>query len=130
MDKIRQWYYLVSGLIASVTAILVAAKLISQGQAASVTGLIEVLGTLLGGGAASTAGVILGRQRKDGVLEKLPPGEMIAQGAQEWQELRDNLQAQAETATTAIADVFRTSTESIPVLGPLTQQLIDSTKLG
>lgn len=126
MAKIRQWFYLISSLIASVAAILVTAKLISQGQADSVLDLVEVLGPLLGGGAAGTAGWILNRQRKDGVLDTPAPADAAITAIEQTVQAASNATADVERVKKAASEVLG----QVPGIGPLAQQAIDRLKLG
>lgn len=69
MTKIRQYFYLLAGVVAGLLPLLSAFGAITADQAVSITDLFNNAGSLLGGTAAVTAGVILSRQRKDGTVD-------------------------------------------------------------
>lgn len=75
--QLRQWFYLVSGVVASIVPILIATGVLDKGTAQSWTTLIGVLGSLLGAGAATTAGVIVKRQRDEGLVGDSPEEILI-----------------------------------------------------
>ncbi|AAN01648.1 holin [Mycobacterium phage SirDuracell] len=83
MDKIRQYYYLAAAAIAGLIPILNILHVLSDDQILSVNQIIASIGSLIGAAGVGTAGVILGKQRKEGVLEKLDPADKVVTGIQE-----------------------------------------------
>lgn len=125
--KVRQTAYLV-GTIATAVITLLSLWNGLSGEAATAlsNGLTAILG-LLGVGATATAGTVLSKQRKDGVLDKpdLSPAEQAINGIQETLAQAQVVAADIER----IKDAASGALGSIPVLGPLAQQVIDSVNL-
>lgn len=122
MTKIRQYFYLASGAIAGILPILLFAKLISADQAASITDMIGSLGSLLGAGGALTAGVVLGKQRKDGTLDTAAPADAAIAAIQQ-------TAAAVTTATSELGRVKQAAADvlgGLPIVGPLTQEFLNS----
>lgn len=120
MTKLRQYFYLGSGAIAGILPLLLFFKLIDAGQAASITDLVGSIGSLLGAGGAITAGVILGKQRKDGTLdpvEEMSAADKVING---WQELNASVEAAKAELTKAQETIG-----AAPILGPLANQALD-----
>jgi hypothetical protein len=68
MSKVRQYFYLIAGLVAGILPILLNFNTITSDQSASITTLLATVASLIGAGAAGTAGVIVSKQRADGTL--------------------------------------------------------------
>jgi hypothetical protein len=64
----RQWFYLISGVLGSIVPILIATGVLEKEQAGNWLNLLAVLGSLLGAGAATTAGVVVKKQRDEGLV--------------------------------------------------------------
>lgn len=124
--KIAQTIYQV-GLIAS-SAVTVAAIWhgIDGGTATSLGNAITALLGLLGVGATATANVRVGAQRKDGTLD------FTGTAAQQAVEAIGAVTAQAQAAVSDLDKVKAAAADlagSVPVVGPLAQQVIDSVTL-
>jgi hypothetical protein len=70
--QVRQWFYLISGVVAGIIPMLMAFHIIDQGQAENWYSLFGILGSLLGAGAATTAGVVVKKQRDAGLVGDSP----------------------------------------------------------
>jgi len=124
--KIAQTIYQI-GLIAS-SAVTVAAIWhgIDGGTATSLGNAITALLGLLGVGATATANVRVGAQRKDGTLD------FTGTAAQQAVEAIGAVTAQAQAAASDLDKVKAAAADlagSLPVVGPLAQQVIDSVTL-
>lgn len=124
--KIAQTIYQI-GLIAS-SAVTVAAIWhgIDGGTATSLGNAITALLGLLGVGATATANVRVGAQRKDGTLD------FTGTAAQQAVEAIGAVTAQAQAAVSDLDKVKAAAADlagSLPVVGPLAQQVIDSVTL-
>ena len=124
--KIAQTIYQI-GLIAS-SAVTVAAIWhgIDGGTATSLGNAITALLGLLGVGATATANVRVGAQRKDGTLD------FTGTAAQQAVEAIGAVTAQAQAAASDLDRVKAAAADlagSLPVVGPLARQVIDSVTL-
>lgn len=124
--RVAQTIYQV-GLIAS-SAVTVAAIWhgIDGGTATSLGNAITALLGLLGVGATATANVRVGAQRKDGTLD------FTGTAAQQAVEAIGAVTAQAQAAVSDLDKVKAAAADlagSLPVVGPLAQQVIDSVTL-
>ncbi|KRD08581.1 hypothetical protein ASE48_08420 [Mycobacterium sp. Root265] len=124
MTKIRQYFYLASGLVGSLLPILTLVKLISSEQAVTIASLTDNLGSLLGGGAAITAGVILSRQRADGTVgaEAITPLEAVIANAPLVVQAAADAAAELEKLKVATAEIVGT----VPVYGKEAADFINS----
>ncbi len=117
-------FYLFSALAAAIVPIFVTLRVLTESQGSQWLAIVAAIGGLLGTAGAGTAAVVLGRQRKDGTLDTPTPAEQVI----------NNLPVVVGTATAATAEldkVKQAATEtlgSVPVLGPLAQQIITSTR--
>ena len=124
--KIAQTIYQI-GLIAS-SAVTVAAIWhgIDGGTATSLGNAITALLGLLGVGATATANVRVGAQRKDGTLD------FTGTAAQQAVEAIGAVTAQAQAAASDLDRVKAAAADlagSLPVVGPIARQVIDSVTL-
>lgn len=124
--RVAQTIYQV-GLIAS-SAVTVAAIWhgIDGGTATSLGNAITALLGLLGVGATATANVRVGAQRKDGTLD------FTGTAAQQAVEAIGAVTAQAQAAVSDLDKVKAAAADlggSLPVVGPLARQVIDSVTL-
>lgn len=120
--KIRQSAYLVGTIATSVVTLLAVWRGIdTQTATALSTAITGVLG-LLGAGATATAGVVLSRQRKDGTLENQSPVDQAISAINATVAQVQSASADLDRVKTAVSDVFG----SLPVVGPLAQQVIRS----
>jgi len=83
-----------------------------------VTGLL----TLLGAGAPAVAAKKVNTQRKDGTLDTVAPADQVINGVQAVIEARAAAQAEVDRVKQAVNDIAAT----VPVLGPLATQVINS----
>ncbi|MBU8815937.1 hypothetical protein KL864_08445 [Mycolicibacterium goodii] len=130
MTTIRQWFYLISAAITPLIAILVALNLISEGQGNQLLALLTALGGLIGGGAAGTAGVILGKQRKDDTLVVAAPADAAITAIEQTVQAATAATAEVERVKQAASETLGAAVGSVPVVGPLAQQAIDTLRLG
>lgn len=118
--KMRQNFYLLTGLIAAVIPILVAVGVIDTGQGESTNQIMLSLASLLGAGGAATAAKHVNVQIKEGlhdpplapvdqIMEALP--KVLANQAQANADV-DKLREAAGQLATGIAADF-------PVIGPI-----------
>lgn len=119
--KIRQSAYLVGTIATSVVTLLAVWRGIdTQTATALSTAITGVLG-LLGAGATATAGVVLSRQRKDGVVDASPVDQAISAINATVAQVQ-SASADLDRVKNAVSDVFG----SLPIVGPLAQQVIRS----
>lgn len=118
----RKWFYLISGVIASLIPIGIQIGIIDAGQGDSTTTLLAALAGLLGGGSALTAAHHTNKQIKEGLHD--PPLDPIQQINEA---LPKVLQQQADANATV--DMLRQIGGDIlgatPVVGGLAQQVLD-----
>ena len=76
-------------------------------------------------GGTATAGAAVAKQRKDGTLDHLSPVEQAINGIQATVDQVNAASADLDRVKTAVSDVLGT----VPVVGPLAQQVIASVKL-
>ena len=124
--KIRQSAYALGTIATSLVTLLALWRGIDTHTATALGNAITAVLGLLGIGASATAGVVLSRQRKEGVLDaaQSPVDQAIS--------AINATVAQVQSATSdldrvknAVSDVFG----SLPVVGPLAQQVIRSVDL-
>ncbi|AIM40974.1 holin [Mycobacterium phage Squirty] len=130
MTTFRQWFYLISAAITPLIAILVALNLISEGQGNQLLALLTTLGGLIGGGAAGTAGVVLGKQRKDGTLVVAAPADTAITAIEQTVQVATAATAEVQRVKQAASETLGAAVGSVPVVGPLAQQAIDNLRLG
>jgi len=119
--KIRQTAYLLGTVATSVVTLLAVWRGIdTQTATALSTAITGVLG-LLGAGATATAGVVLSRQRKDGVVDASPVDQAISAINATVAQVQ-SASADLDRVKNAVSDVFG----NLPVVGPLAQQVIKS----
>lgn len=118
-SKIRQYFYLFSGLVAAIIPIATAASLLTQDQAASALQLVTIIGGAIGAAGAGTAGVIVSKQRSDGTLDASAVDRAISVIPQVVQAAAD-ASADVDRLRQAANDALGT----IPVFGPAAQQII------
>ena len=123
--RIRQTLYQL-GLIAT-SGVTIAAIWhgIDGGTATALGNAITAVLGMLGVGATATAGAAVTKQRKDGTLDHLSPVEQAINGIQATVDQVNAASADLDRVKTAVSDVLGT----VPVVGPLAQQVIASVKL-
>lgn len=122
--KVRQTAYLVGTIATGAVTLLSIWHGISGDTATALTNAITALCGLLGVGATATATAVVAKQRKDGTFDNpaLSTAEQAING------MTATVQ-QAQVAADDVARLKRAAAEvlrSVPVVGPLTQQVIDS----
>jgi hypothetical protein len=123
MSKIRVYFYLFSGLVASIVPILLAFGVLSADKGNNLIAVVGSIGSLIGAGAAGTAGTILSKQRKD---------PSVAIGTDAAEVVIANLPKVAEQVQKAqndldrVRDAVSSAVNQVPVLGPLASQVINS----
>lgn len=120
--QLRQWFYLISALASAIVPILVTLRVITENQGNQWLGLVAALGGILGTAGAGTAAVILGKQRKDGTLDTTAPADAAVSAIQQTVQNVSVATSELDKVKQAAADVLGT----VPVLGPLAQQAINS----
>lgn len=124
--RIRQSLYLLGTIATSTVTLLAVWRGIDSHTATALGNTITALLGLLGVGATATAGAVITRQKADGTLD------FTGSPAQQAVDAIGVVTAQAQAAVSdldrvkaAVSDLAGT----IPVVGPLAQQVIDSVKL-
>lgn len=120
--KIRQTAYILGTVATSVVTLLALWRGIDTNTATALGNTITGLLGLLGVGASATAGVVLSRQRKDGTLEHSSPVDQAISAIQATVDQVNSASADLDRVKNAVSDVFG----SLPVVGPLAQQVITS----
>ena len=120
--KIRQTAYILGTVATSVVTLLALWRGIDTNTATALGNTITGLLGLLGVGASATAGVVLSRQRKDGTLEHQSPVDQAISAIQATVDQVNSASADLDRVKNAVSDVFG----SLPVVGPLAQQVIKS----
>jgi hypothetical protein len=122
----RQWFYVISGLLATVLPTL------------SATGVLPPeasLGGVVGGVGALTAGAVVGKQRKDGLHDEVDPIDQVISATQEILQEQQEANANAEKLRQVMSGNFVPPTQStvlpdFPAApqqnGSLAQQALDS----
>lgn len=123
--KIRQSAYLLGSVATSLVTLLALWRGIDTHTATAMTTALTGLLGLLGVGASATAGVVLSKQRKDGTLETLSPVDQAISAIQATVDQVNSATSDLDRVKNAVSDVFGT----LPVVGPLAQQVIRSVKL-
>lgn len=123
--KIRQTAYTLGTIATSVVTLLALWRGIDTHTATALGNAITAVLGLLGVGATATAGVVLSKQRKEGTLESQSPVDQAISAIQATVDQVTSASADLDRVKTAVSDVFG----SLPVVGPLAQQVIRSAKL-
>ena len=123
--KARQTVYAVGTIATSVVTLLALWNGINADVANSLVTAITAIGGLLGAGAAATATAVVTRQKRNGTFDQLTPVEQAITGIQATVDQVNSATSDFERMKDAASGVFG----SIPVIGPLAQQVIDSVKL-
>lgn len=124
--KIRQTAYLLGTVATSVVTLLALWRGIDTHTATALGNAITGLLGLLGVGASATAGVVLSRQRKEGVLDAVQsPVDQAISAINATVAQVQSASADLDRVKTAVSDVFG----SLPAVGPLAQQVIRSVDL-
>lgn len=127
-SKIRQTAYLLGTIATGIITLLSVWKGISGETATAMSNMVTALLGLLGVGATATATAVVTKQRKDGVFDDKPqmtPAEQAITGIQATVAQAENAADQMKKLQEAVTGALG----SVPVVGPLTQQVIDSLKL-
>lgn len=126
-SKFRQTAYIVGTMATGLITLFSVWNGISGEAATALSNTVTALLGLLGVGATATATAVVSKQRKDGVFDGKPsltPAEQAITGIQA-------TVAQAENAADEmrkLQDAVSGALGSVPIIGPLTQQVIDSLK--
>lgn len=120
--KIRQTAYLLGSIATSAVTMLALWRGIDTQTATALGNAITGLLGLLGVGASATAGVVLSRQRKEGVLDAQSPVDQAISAINATVAQVQSASADLDRVKTAVSDVFG----NLPVVGPLAQQVIRS----
>jgi hypothetical protein len=122
--KIRQTAYILGTVATSVVTLLALWRGIDTNTATALGNAITGLLGLLGVGASATAGVVLSRQRKEGVVDASPVDQAISAINATVAQVQ-SASADLDRVKNAVSDVFG----SLPVVGPLAQQVIKSVEI-
>jgi hypothetical protein len=122
--KIRQTAYILGTVATSVVTLLALWRGIDTHTATALGNAITGLLGLLGVGASATAGVVLSRQRKEGVVDASPVDQAISAINATVAQVQ-SASADLDRVKNAVSDVFG----SLPVVGPLAQQVIKSVEI-
>ena len=120
MTKVRLWFYLISGVLASVVPVLLALGVINETQGNSWMTAVGSIGSLIGATGAITAGTVLNKQVKSGTVGSSPVEQVIHNIPMVVKQAHDaahDLDRVRQAATDALSSM-------IPV-GPLAQRVID-----
>ena len=123
--RIRQTAYVLGTMATGVVTLLALWRGIDTHTATALGNTITALLGLLGIGATATAGVVVSKQRKDGTLETLSPVDQAISAIQATVDQVNSATSDLDRVKIAVSDVFGT----LPVVGPLAQQVIRSVKL-
>jgi hypothetical protein len=118
--KIRQSAYLLGTVATSLVTLLALWRGIDSHTASALTNALTGLLGLLGVGATATAGVVLSKQRKEGVLDAQSPVDQAISAIQATVDQVQSASADLDRVKVAVNDVFG----QLPVIGPLAQQVI------
>lgn len=124
--KIRQTLYLLGTMATSVVTLLAVWRGIDSSTATALGNTITAVLGLLGVGATATAGAVVAKQRAEGTLD------FTGTAAQQAVEAIGAVTAQAQAAVSDLDKVKAAAADlagSLPVVGPLAQQVIDSVTL-
>ena len=124
--KIRQTLYLLGTMATSVVTLLAVWRGIDSSTATALGNTITALLGLLGVGATATAGAVVAKQRSEGTLD------FTGTAAQQAVEAIGAVTAQAQAAASDLDKVKAAAADlagSLPVVGPLARQVIDSVTL-
>ena len=119
MAKVRLWFYMISGVLASIVPVLLGLGVITESTGNSWLAAVGAIGSLIGAGGAITAGTVLNKQVKHGDIGANPVEQVIHNiplVVQQAQEAANNLDKVREAATQALSSV---------VVGPLGKQVLD-----
>jgi hypothetical protein len=122
--KIRQTAYILGTVATSVVTLLALWRGIDTNTATALGNAITGLLGLLGVGASATAGVVLSRQRKEGVVDASPVDQAISAINATVAQVQ-SASADLDRVKNAVSDVFG----NLPVVGPLAQQVIKSVEI-
>lgn len=120
--KIRQSAYLVGTIATSAVTLLALWRGIDTNTATALGNAITGVLGLLGVSASATAGVVLSRQRKEGVLEAQSPVDQAISAINATVAQVQSASADLDRVKNAVSDVFG----SLPIVGPLAQQVMRS----
>ena len=120
--RIRQTAYVLGTVATSVVTLLALWRGIDTHTATALGNAITGVLGLLGVGASATAGVVLSKQRKEGVLEAQSPVDQAITAINATVAQVQSASADLDRVKVAVNDVFG----SLPVVGPLAQQVIKS----
>lgn len=120
--KIRQSAYLVGTIATSAVTLLALWRGIDTATATALGNAITGLLGLLGVGASATAGVVLSRQRKEGVLDAQSSVDQAISAINATVAQVQSASADLDRVKNAVSDVFG----SLPIVGPLAQQVMRS----
>lgn len=124
--RIRQTVYYLGTVVSGLLGIALLFHGVSADAAGSINSMIAGLVALLGGSApAAVAAHNITKQRANGAFDQLTPVDQAIAGIQA-------TVAQAQSAVGDVNKIKQAASDvlgSLPVLGPLAQQVIDSVKL-
>ena len=123
--KIRQTIYGLGTLATGVVSLLLLWNGIKAGDAENISNLIQAAIAMLGAGAGAVATSTVSSQRKDGTLDTLAPADQAINGIQATIQAVTEATSELERVKDAASAVAAT----VPGLGPLAKQIIDSIKL-
>ena len=123
--RIRQTAYVLGTMATGVVTLLALWRGIDTHTATALGNTITALLGLLGIGATATAGVVVSKQRKDGTLATQSPVDQAISAIQATVDQVNSATSDLDRVKNAVSDVFGT----LPVVGPLAQQVIRSVKL-
>ena len=123
--RIRQTAYTLGTIATSVVTLLALWRGIDTHTATALGNTITGLLGLLGVGATATAGVVLSKQRKEGTLETQSPVDQAISAIQATVDQVNSATSDLDRVKNAVSDVVG----SLPVVGPLAQQVIRSVNL-
>lgn len=126
--KIAQTVYGIGTIIPAILGIFLIWGGIDQGTADGVNSLVAGIVAILGGIAPATATVRVAKQRKDGTFDVLAPADQVINGMQAVLNAQTQAIADVERVKQAVTDavsIVPALATSIPILGPLAQQVVN-----
>ena len=120
--KIRESLYQLASVLLAGLGLAQVWGGVDGGTVDNISQIVTGLLTLLGAGAPAVAAKKVNTQRKDGTLDTVAPADQVINGVQAVIEARAAAQAEVDRVKQAVNDIAAT----VPVLGPLATQVINS----
>lgn len=120
--KIRQSLYQLGAALLAVLGVVQVWGGVDAGTVDNIHQVVTGLLTLIGAGAPVVAAKHVNAQRKDGTFDSVAPADQVINGVQAVIQASAHAQAEVDRVKQAVTDIAST----VPVLGPLATQVINS----